>query len=185
MNRKLKNKIANYLFMRQLRHHKRHHKSVSFQEAHKIGILYDATNEKNYDIIKNLVKEIRSHHKEVQALGYFNRKNLPANRFAKLGLDFFTKKSVNWYMKPGNPIVHNFIQTDFDILINLNIEKCFPLKYISAHSKAKFKIGRWDRRNAPICDMMIHTDENIPLAKFIEQIMHYLNLLRHDNLQKA
>ena len=74
---------------------------------------------------------------------------------------------------------------DFDILINLNIEKCFPLKYISAKTKAKFKIGRYDKKNAAYCDMMISTEENISLGKFIEQLLHYLNLLNNDRLQEV
>jgi hypothetical protein len=149
-------------------------------QARTIGILYDATSERHYEAVKQVVKDIRSQHKEVQALGYYNRRQLPRNRFAKLGLDFFTRKSVNWYMKPGNQIITNFINTEFDILINLNIEKCFPLKYISAKTHARFKIGRYDRRNAPICDMMIQVEDGLPVAEFLGQVLHYLNLINHN-----
>lgn len=184
-NNKIRSKVANYIFYREMRHHKRVQKMVPFSEAKKIGILYDSTSEKHYEVVKLLVKDIRNQHKDVMALGYYDKRELPDNRFAKLGLDFFTKKSLNWYLKPHHHIISNFINTDFDILINLNIEKSFPLKYISAHAKAKFKIGRYHRMNASFCDMMIQTEENISLGKFIEQILHYLNLLKNDNLQKA
>lgn len=185
INKNIRSKIANYLFLREMQHHKRTHKSVPFTEAKKIGILYDSTNEREYEIVKKFVKDIRAQQKDVLALGYYDSKELPSTRFAKLGLDFFTKKSLNWYMKPHHPLINNFINADFDILINLNIEKSFPLKYISARTKAKFKIGKYDKKNAPYCDMMIQTEESISLGKFIEQVLHYLNLLRNDHLQEA
>jgi hypothetical protein len=185
MSRRLKSKIAHYLFLRQHKDQRQNRQAVSLREAGTIGILYDATHERNYEVIRKLVKDIRALHKEVLALGYYNRRALPQNRFAKLGLDFFTRKSVGWTLKPSNQVVTNFINTEFDILINLNIEKCFPLKYISAKTQARFKIGRWDRRNAPICDLMIHTEEGLSLGQFVEQVMHYLNLINNDRLQEA
>lgn len=185
LNNKIKSKVANYVFMREMNNYRREQKLVPFTEAKKIGILYDSTNEKHYEIVKKLVKDIRAQQKDVLALGYYDNKQLPNTRYVKLGLDFFTKKSLNWYLKPHNPNINNFINADFDILINLNIEKSFPLKYISAKTKAKFKIGKYDKKNAPFCDMMISTEENISLGKFIEQLLHYLNLLKNDHLQEA
>ncbi len=185
LNKNIRSKVANYLFLREMRHKRRVQKTIPFDQAKKIGILYDSTSDRHYETVKLFVKNIRSEHKDVLALGYYDKRELPHDRFAKLGLDFFTRKSLNWYMKPHHPIINNFINADFDILINLNIEKSFPLKYISALSNAKFKIAKYDRRNAPFCDMMIHTDENISLGKFMEQVLHYLKLLRNEYVQKA
>ncbi len=185
MARKLKDKLAGYLLLRKQLEGKRTREAVPFEKAERIGILYDSTNERHYLIIKKLVKEIRDQHKEVLALGYYDRRELPAARFAKLGLDFFTRKSVNWIRKPSHTVVNNFINTRFDILICLNIESCFPLKYISARTPARFKIGRWDRRNEPYCDMMVHADAGLSMGKFVEQVLHYLKLIKHDSLQQA
>jgi len=186
MNKTLRHKIANYLFHREMRHHKREQKSVPFSVAKTIGILYDATSERDYELVKKFVKEIRDQHKDVLALGYYDKKELPNTRFVKLGLDFFTKKNLNWHLKPNHYGINNFIKADFDILINLTIEKNFPLKYIFAKTKAKFKIGKYDKKNSRYYDMMIQTDENVSLGKFIELIVHYLNLVRNDrHLQEA
>ena len=185
VNKKLRSQIANYLFHREMRNHRRMHEMIPFSKAKKIGILYDSTSERNYEIVKKFVKDIRAQQKDVLALGYYNKKELPPMRFSKLGLDFFTKKSLNWHLKPHSTVINNFINADFDILINLNIEKNFPLKYISARSKAKFKIGKYDKKNTPFCDLMIQTEENVPLAKYIEQVLYYLNLLKNDHLQTA
>ncbi|MEO5571269.1 MAG: hypothetical protein ABIT08_00495 [Bacteroidia bacterium] len=168
-----------------MRYYKREQKSVPFSEAKTIGILYDATNERDYELVKKFVKEIREQKKDVLALGYYNAKELPNMRYVKLGLDFFTKKSLNWHLKPNQAAISNFINAKFDILINLTIEKNFPLKYIFAKTKAKFKIGKYDKKNAAYYDMMIQTDENVSLGKFIELTVHYLNQLRNADLQKT
>jgi hypothetical protein len=168
-----------------MRGHQREQRSVPFSEAKTIGILYDATSERDYELVKKFVKEIREQKKDVIALGYYNAKELPDTRFVKLGLDFFTKKSLNWHMKPHHTAISNFINVKFDILINLNIEKNFPLKYIFAKAKAKFKIAKYDKKNSVYCDMMIHTEESVSLGKFIELVVHYLNQLRNANLQEA
>jgi len=186
INNKVRHQIANFLFLREYRLQKRNFHSVTFDEAKKIGILYEATSDKNYEIVKQFVKDIRAQQKDVLALGYVDRNELPQMRFAKLGLDFFTRKAVNWKMKPQHPSVSNFINNEFDILINLNTEKCFPLKYISAMTKARFKVGRYDIKNFPFCDLMIETKEHTGLKDFAEQVVHYLKLLKHDStIQKA
>ncbi|HKR03856.1 MAG TPA: hypothetical protein VJY62_04405 [Bacteroidia bacterium] len=185
MNKTLRHKIANYLLYREMKHQKREQKSVPFNEAKTIGILYDATIERDYELVKKFVKEIRDQHKDVLALGYYDKKELPNTRFVKLGLDFFTKKHLNWHLKPHHHGIHNFIHADFDILINLTIEKNFPLKYIFAKTKAKFKIGKYDKKNSRYFDMMIHSNENVSLGKLIELVVHYLNQLRNANLQEA
>lgn len=179
-------KIANYLFLREVGKQKRNSESVTFDEAKKIGILYEATSDQHYEIVKQFVKDIRSQQKDVLALGYVDKKELPAMRFAKLGLDFFTRRSINWKMKPMDPMVNNFINGNFDILINLNTDRCFPLKYVSAMTKARFKIGKYDQKNFPFFDMMIQTSETGSLKDFIVQLTHYLKLLKHNHvIQKA
>ncbi len=180
MKKTFRHKIANHLFLREFRNHKAQQHMVSFNEAKSIGILYDSSDEKNFELVRKYVKDIReNHHKEVLALGYYDQSELPPMRFAKLGLDFFTRKSLNWYFKPISPIVRNFTQKDFDILLDLHTGNSIPYRYIVALSKAKFKIGRYERTAAPFYDFMISTPEQIQLPQFIQQVNHYLSILKH------
>ncbi|MEP7265651.1 MAG: hypothetical protein ABI772_14190 [Bacteroidota bacterium] len=181
MRKKIQSKIAHYLFHREFNMQERQQKLVSFDNARSIGLLYDSTNERNYDVIKKFVKELREvNKKDVLALGYYDKKELPNDRFAKLGLDFFTRKSLNWHYKPIAPIVKNFMAKDFDILIDLHTSNSIIFRYIAASTKAKFKIGKYSRLAAPFYDFMISINEGVTLPQFIEQINHYLNLIRHE-----
>jgi hypothetical protein len=180
VNYALKRALGSFLLRREIRQMVRSGLPVSFHAARSIGILYDATPEKTYELIKYQVKQIRAQQKEVHALGFFNRRELPAMRFARLGMDFFTTRSLNWKLQPSGPVIHNFIACPFDILIVLNSEDHLPIRYIAAHSKARFKIGRYDIRNQIICDMMIDVDKQISAAQLLKHIFDYLNMIKND-----
>jgi hypothetical protein len=182
---RFKSKLARFMMYRELKSINRSGEVVSYSNAGSIGILYNATADKDYELIKEYVKSMRAQSKDVIALGYFDKQELPSMRFMKLGLDFFTRKALNWKLKPSNPIVNNFIQRNFDILICLNIDQNIPLRYISALAKARFKVGKYESGIPPIYDLQIKVEEPVTLRQMIEQVNHYLNLIRNDQYQKA
>ena len=154
---------------------------VGFKDAKTIGIIYDSTDEKNFEIIRRYVKDLRENYKkDVLALGFYDKKDLPPTRLAKLGLDFFTRKSLNWHYRPVAPVVKNFIAKDFDILIDLHTSNSIIFRYVSASTKAKFKIGKYDKAASLFYDFMISVNDTITLPAFIDQVNHYLNLLKHE-----
>ena len=100
-------------------------------------------------------------------------------------MDFFTRKNLNWHYKPNHPMVSKFINVGFDILIYLNVEKSFPLKYICALTPAKFKIGKFEKNQHPIYDFMIKPKEHMTLVQFIDLVNHYLHLIADEHPQTA
>jgi hypothetical protein len=181
----IRQKFSSYLFFKESTALQRTAEVTSFERAKSIGIIYDSTSETNYELVKQLVKDFRDVHKDVQSLGFIDLKEIPQNRFVKLGLDFFTKKDLNWKMKPSGAAVDNFSKTEFDILICLNIGKCIPLKYIASQSRARFKIGRYNERLAYLYDFMISVEDPTDLGSFVHQLKHYLFQVKNENSQKA
>lgn len=82
-------------------------------------------------------------------------------------------------------MVDKFIHANFDILINLNIQKCFPLKYLAAITKASFKIGRYESRHQQYLDFMIKTNESVTLKQFIELTNKYIKIIGNGTNQIA
>ncbi len=181
LRKNIRSKLGNYRFLQEIKKVKLKHEVVGFDEAKKIGLLYDATDDTNYEIVKQYVKTIRSQQKEVLALGYVDKKILPVNKFAQYGLDFFTRKNLNWQMIPSNPIVTNFINEKFDILINLNNNKCFPLLYISAVSHSRFRVGRFDKKDVSCYDLMIQVKGEQGIKVFIEEAENYLRQIKSNH----
>ncbi len=179
----IRNTLANFRFRQDQQKVKHKREVVGFDEAKKIGLLYDATDQYNFDIVKQYVKVVRSQQKEILALGYVDKKQLPQNQFAQYGLDFFTRKNLNWQMIPNNPIVTNFIQEKFDILVNLTNNKCFPLRYIAAVSHARFRVGRFDKKNVSCYDMMIQIKGEPGIKVLIEEVENYLRQIKTKHAQ--
>lgn len=179
LSQKIRSILGDIKFRNELKTLKRvHHQTVNFEEAQKIGLLYDATDPKNYEVVKNYVKKVRGLHKDVLALGYVDKKELPHNQYAQYGLDFFCRKNLDFKMTPNHHVVSNFINEKFDILIHLNGRKVFPLRYIAALSHAKFRVGKYDRRNFFLYDLMISIKEGSTMNQFIEEAERYLKLIK-------
>ncbi len=184
MKGNIRKKLSGYLMQKEIKTTIRKGEVVSLDSAKTIGILYDATNDQDYEIIKNYVRQLMLQSKDVVALGFYDKKELPNTRFMKLGLDFFTQKSLNWKMKPYNSIVHSFIERKVDILIYFNLTRSIPLSYVAHQVHARFRIGKYDVANASLFDFMIKVDDT-SLKHMIDQVNHYLNLIRNEKYQKV
>ena len=128
-----KTKIGQIVFQNQLKSNKRKKEVCNLDSAKSIGILYDATNEEQINQIQPFVSYFFNLKKDVKALGYVNAKKLLYCHTPKLQYDFFYLKDLNWYKKPQNYIIDNFIKKEYDILINLCDSSCIPIKYLVAH----------------------------------------------------
>jgi hypothetical protein len=179
LNKNIRAWIGSNRFLKEMRKVDRKREVISFEDADTIGILYDATDERDSDTIKNYVKNVRlNFKKEIFAIGYVDKNAVGKTQYAQVGLDFFTKKDLNFSMKPSNNIINNFINEEFDILINLNSGKCYPLKYISAMSRARFRVGRFSSSNSIYFDMMVKLSGDPPLKIVIDEIEHFLRLIK-------
>jgi hypothetical protein len=138
----LQNKIGEFVLKRQLKHLKRNVKSCNIDQAKKIGILFNATHSVSFDIVKNLVKELSDKSRTIMVLGFVDSKQLIDHYLYRKGFEFFTQSHLNWYHLPKSDAVNEFINKDFDILIDLSLEDLYPLKYILSQSKALFKVGK-------------------------------------------
>jgi hypothetical protein len=186
LTKNIRTQLGQYRFLKELKRIRRKPEIVSFEDATKIGLLYDATDERDSEAVKNYVKSIRNNFKkDILAMGYVDKKNLRKSQYAQFGLDFFTRKDLNFQMIPNNPIIKNFINEKFDILINLNSGKCFPLRYISAMSRARFRVGRYNSNSADCFDMMVKLKGEPAIRTVIEEIEHFLRIIKSHEPKQA
>ena len=175
-----KQRVGKWVFQRQLTTNKRVKEACNIKDAKSIGILYDATSEEKIITIKPFVSYLFDLKKDVKALGYVDAKELSYCHVPKLQYDFFYKKDLNWYYKPQNYIIDNFIKKEYDILINLCDSSIIPIKYLVASSIAHFKIGVYEE-NYEIYDLMISLKDDKSIQKLIHEIKHYINLINKKN----
>jgi hypothetical protein len=156
---------------------KRNKQIVNMANVKTIGLVYDASEEASYAIVSNFVRTFQEDQKIVKAIGFVNYRRLPHYCFPKLSYDYFTQRDLNWYFKPGNMKVNEFVKEEFDIVIDLCMHECFPVRYISGLSRAKLKVGRYGDKYAGIYDFMLNVDAKTSLSDFIKEITYYLNII--------
>ena len=183
---KIKNVIGNYTLKKELRSFNREviANKFSFDSCKTVGILFDATNAEDYEIVKRYVLYLREFRKKVNVIGFFNMKQMPPMTYSKLEYDFFSQKELNWIGKPSGVVIQNFINEEYDLLIDLNVHDHFPLKYMCALSKAKFKVGKYNEIDTAMYDMMIDADNTKTVKYFLRQVDIYITMMnkREPNL---
>lgn len=173
----IKSNIGGYFLKQEMAGLKRDRNMLNLDEARTVGILFEATDKEEFELVKKYVLYLRDLKKKVKAIGYFSTGETPDFTFSKLEYDFFSKKDLNWYNKPSDKFVSNFMQEDFDILLDLNIHSHFPLRYIAGISKARFKVGPYKEGDEAIYDLMIEGTEGKGMKYFLRQVDTYLLML--------
>jgi uncharacterized protein DUF6913 len=157
----------------------------SFTKVKTVGIIFDATNTEDYEIVKRYVVYLREHLKKVKVLGFFSTKEIPSLTYSKLEYDFFSVKELNWLGKPDSVVIQNFIAEEYDLLIDLNIHDHFALKYITALSKASFKVGKLDEEGMDIHNLMIDSDNTKTVKYFLRQIDTYITMINSEKVNEV
>jgi effector-binding domain-containing protein len=150
---------------------------MSLEDAKNIGIIFEASSKEEFELVKKYVLYLRELKKKVKVVGYFSAGETPAFTYSKLEYDFFSKKDLSWYNGPNDKFVSNFMDEEYDILIDLNIHEHFALRYIAGISKARFKVGRYKEGDDSIYDLMIEGTEGKGLKFYLRQVDTYLQML--------
>jgi hypothetical protein len=160
-------------------------KLININSAVSIGLLFELTEESVYYSIQKYFQQFQEKKVKVKALGFASNKLVTNHFLPVLSFDFFNGKQLNWLNIPKVQCVQDFIDTDFDICINIASENVFPLKYISGMSRARLKVGAYHgempgkqyKEQSLIYDIMLLAEDNHDQIIFLENIHEYLNLL--------
>jgi hypothetical protein len=177
---RLRNWIGNFYFEKNVSKVVRERRMINLKAVRKIGILYALDDIPIYETISEFVTQLQQDHKDVKALGFVRNKQMISRFLPKLSYDFFSSKDVNWFFKPIHTRVRDFIEKEFDILIDLSMIDSLPLKYISGLSMAHCRIGRFSEKNTICYDLMIDLTSTMSLQDYIKQIIHYLTVINSD-----
>ena len=149
--------------------------------ASNIGIVYFLPDEETYNKVSQYVKTLQEKGKKVKALGYVENKRLTGFFMPKLSYDFLDPTGLSWNYKPVASQAKDFIEAEFDILIDLSTDNILPLMFITALSKSGFKAGLQNKEKARFLDLMISLEDEQDLDELIKQIDHYLSIINTKN----
>ena len=170
-----------FVLKRESRRISRGRQICNLNNASRIGIVYYLPDETTYRKVSAFVKQLQDSGKKVKALGYVESKMLTGMFLPKLSYDFLYPSGLSWNYKPVSIPAKDFIESEFDILIDLSTEDILPLLFITALSRAKFKAGMQSADRAGFLDLMISLQEKQELDELITQIDHYLSIINTEN----
>lgn len=172
----IKQTLGKLSLKKNLSNNKRYVKVHNFNSAETVGILFNSPDEEAFNAVKDFLSFLASNNLKVIALGYVPDKKIPENLLLRKGINFFCKNDLNWYYKPKNEVIEQFINHNFDILIDLSLKEYFPLYYIGKLSNSSFKIGRQSEKYQ-YQDLMINIGKNHSVEYLVDQIKHYLTII--------
>ena len=174
----IREKFAKSFLLKHQTEMNRTQKQVNLNSARTLVLLYNLPDEATYKIAESIVVRLGEMNLKVRVVCYTESKILPHYFIPKISQDIFTAKDLNWRFQPQKPFYKDFIETEYDILIDLSLTNNLPLLYCAAFSKAGLKVGRFQEEHQPFYDLMIHTTENETIDSFAEQVIYYLSRIK-------
>jgi hypothetical protein len=146
--------------------------------ARKIGMLWDASDPDQFQVLSQFHQKMQERNVELEILGYYPGKEIPDRITAIRYLVCLKQQDLNNYYRPVSAEAGRFISTPYDILIDANFNRVFPLEYVSSLSAAGLKVGIFDNGyvHSPF-DLMMDVARNTPLNNYLDQVVHYLEMI--------
>jgi hypothetical protein len=157
----------------------REKKQVNLGNARTLALLYYLPDEDTYKKAELIVTALSDLGLKTRVVCYTDLNIAPHYFIPKISQDIITAKDVNWRYQPVKPFAKEFINTDFDILIDLSLNEYLPLYYCAALSKAVLKVGRFREDEHHVYDLMIHSAPEDTIDSFAEQVIHYLKRINN------
>lgn len=141
---------------------------INLNDAKKIGIVFDATNYNDINVIHDFKNIMRGAGKEVEIFGYINSNEKKDEFF------LMTNKNLNWYGYPTKHQAFVFAKNNLDILFGIYSDSKSPLNAIFANSNAKLRIGTFENHKVDLFDVMVGVKKEKNAKNIIKALTDFL-----------
>ena len=176
----LSRKILKYLIRKHQKKIRHNSNGVSYKNAVRIAILSESQSIDTSQYIIDFISDIRKDAKEISTLEYLNNSIKLSVKSWKQTQFYLHKKNLNFLNLPKKEPLKEFLEKDFDIIINLCITNNIYLHYMSAITNSKLKIGPYDPEFESCYDFMIHIDKETDINSFVSSVDTYLKMINNN-----
>jgi len=177
---KIRTGIGNYFLAKEVTKTNHARTILNMKDVKTVGILFEADNAEDIELIKKYDIYLTQLGKTVKTAGYIKRKDVVAYIWPEPL--YISRDEINWFYKPKENFIANFVKEPLDLLIDTNLKARLPLMFVTASSKARCKVGRYSEKYKGLYDVMIETDETNTLKYFLRNVDTYMDML---NKQKV
>jgi len=175
----IREKFAKSFLVTQVTEMNRKQKQINLDSARTVALLYYLSDEAMYKTMESILSRLNDLNLKVRVVAYTDQKFYPHYFIPKISQDIITGKEVNWRYQPQKPFFEEFINTEYDILIDLSLDDHLPLLYCAALSKSGLKVGRFQEDHQEFYDLMIHAGPDETVDSFATQVIHYLSRINN------
>ncbi len=175
----LRLKAGRYMLHKRLSTVRRMHQDFNLERVKKVGILWDAAFENDFQHLAALNRQLADMGKSVEVMAWIPGKTVPDRLTGLTYMRFLRKTDLNWALFPVSEDANKFISNSYDLIIDINPSSVFQLSCLVALSTAPMKVGpdvTEEPEKTPY-DMMIRTKQPFSIAVFLEQTMVYLSMI--------
>lgn len=148
----------------------------SYKKAQRIGIAFTNNSKRKLEVITQLARDLKTDGKEVEVLSF-----CPTQQEIALTADEakeVRKKDLNLYGKWKTEEINGFIDTAFDYLLHLDLERNKYIDYIFAQSKANCRIGAYLDDDQHHYELIVAPEgEKRNLKEYISELKKYLKII--------
>jgi hypothetical protein len=151
-------------------------KIFDFETASTAGILYHVSDSETELALNEFTAFLKQRNISVTTLGYFHGKNLPQDIKTWKDIRFITRKDCDWLRIPNPGVARDFVEKEFDLLINCSMRRFRVLDHLVQCSAAACKIGP-DSSSTGLFDITIRVSGDNQVRFFLENLKRYLPLI--------
>lgn len=176
--RKIRLKAGFYILSRQKAKTTRRVSYNSIDYVKKILLVWDASRPDEFQVLTGFHNRMEERGIKTDILAYYPGDTLPNQYTAIRYLTCIRKNELSKFYIPQLPETDKFIKTPYDVLIEINFNRLFPLYYISTLSAAGFKVGLSGANpgHSPF-DLMMDLKPPVITGEYLDQVLNYLEMI--------
>ena len=182
--RNIRLKVGKAMLSKKVARIKRKAFYINQNHIKKIGVVWNASRTEDFATLSRFYQKMHDRNVDVSILGYFPGKSLPDQYTAIRYLTCFKNAELDLFYRPVSQEANAFIKNRFDVLIDINFEKLFPLLYISSLSEAGLKVGLYgsEPETSPF-DLMMELRNSVDVGNYLEQVLYYLDMINSESVK--
>ncbi len=169
--------FSRFILEQQFKRINRHKKFNNLRNAHKIAIVWDGSNIADFKAITDFFQEMQKRNIQVDVVCYYPKTVLPDEYTLIRYLTCIKQSDLNFLLIPKSDDIDEFINTPYEILIDINNNNYFPVKYVTVMSRAQFKVGAESSTYRDKLDMTIKMTKEYDPAYYLQQVKYYLEMI--------
>lgn len=175
----LRKRLGQFVMHYTLRKAKRKRQFYNIHTASYAGVIFYLSEQtmSRYQDILDLLAYFRSHDLRLFTCCYYDGKTIPLPLLQDKRINVFCQHDLRFLCFPKRPY-SDYLNKEFDLLIDLSLEDSLPLHYMGALSRAKCKVGNI-RYGKEKYDILIDTSKNDDnFAFYVAQVKHFASSIQ-------